>query len=172
MQTHAGCLHDPVLRWKQGPHSMGWLVDTPRVRQHALQIRLLQTHAGCLFYSYYYVRFTTVVASEGCAYYYFTSQRDEGVVANSRECLSLLNDPCSRDGSLYTCVSKAEAPITTDHILSSGTFHTPPPRGTDRSSILGLNNPTQPGRTVHWGGGLSASLSHWSLIWRPASLHA
>ena len=38
LQTHAGCLHDPVLRWKLGPHSMGWLVDTPRVRQHASYI--------------------------------------------------------------------------------------------------------------------------------------
>ena len=74
MQTHARCLHVPVLRWKQGPHSMGWLVDTPRVRQHALQIRLLQTHVGCLFYCYYYVRFTTVVASEGCDYYYYYQQ--------------------------------------------------------------------------------------------------
>ena len=38
---------------------------------------------------------------------------------------------------VYLCI-QAGAPITTDHFLSSGTFHTPPPRSTDRSSFLGF----------------------------------
>ena len=72
---------------------------------------------------------------------------------------------------VYLCI-QAEAPITTDHFLSSGTLHTPPPRSTDRSSFIGFNNPIRPDRAVHWAGRLSVSLGHWSLIRRPVSLHA